>query len=91
MNDRPVVGLSEDEEDQEGDREAKEAGGFGQCEAEKRKGLDLPLRRGIAGNRADQRREHIADADTSADKGNASEAGSDHFGGSEIHLIFRGF
>jgi hypothetical protein len=91
MADRPVVPFSENEKDQKGDREAEEAGGFGQCEAEKRKGLDLPLRSGIAGNRADQCREHIADTDTGSDKGNAGKAGSDHFGGSEIHLIFRGF
>jgi hypothetical protein len=48
-------GRSEDEEDQEGDGEAKKAGRFGQCEAEKRKGLDLTLCRGIAGDRVDQR------------------------------------
>jgi hypothetical protein len=82
MADRPVVAFSENEKDQKGDGEAEEAGRFGQCEAEKRKGLDLPLRRGIAGDRADQCREYIANADTGADKGNAGEAGSDHFGGS---------
>src|SRR4029077_6663530 len=87
----PVVRSSEDEEDQEGNGEAEEAGRLGQRKAEKRKGLHLPLRRRVAGNRADQRRKHIADTDTGPDEGNARKAGSDHFGGSKIHLVFRKF
>ena len=82
---------SEDEEDQEGNGEAEEAGRLGQRKAEKREGLHLPLRRRVAGNRADQCRKHIADTDTGPDEGNARKAGSDHFGGSEIHLVFRKF
>jgi len=82
LADCPEVRFSENEKDQEGDRKAEKAGRFGQRETEKRKGLDLPLRGGIAGNRADQCREYIADTDAGADKGNAGEAGSDHFCGS---------
>ena len=77
--------ISEHEEDQERDGETKEAGRFGEREAEKRKGLDLALRGRVAGDRVYQRREHIADADTGSDERNAGKAGPDHFGGSEIH------
>src|SRR6266404_2618356 len=87
----PVVRSSEDEENQEGNGETEEAGRFGQCKAEKCEGLHLSLRGGVAGDRIDQRRKHIADADTGPDESNACEAGSDHFGGSEIHLVFRRF
>ena len=80
---------SEHEEDQEGDGEAKKAGRFGEREAEKREGLDLTLRGRVAGDRAYQRREHIADPDTGSDESNAGKAGPDHFGGSEIHRGFR--
>src|SRR5205807_3292611 len=82
---------SKDKEDREGNGKAEEAGRLGQREAEKRKGLHLPLRRRVAGDRADQCRKHIADTDTGPHEGNARKAGSDHFGGSEIHLIFRKF
>jgi hypothetical protein len=78
----PFVGFSENEKDQEGDRETEETSRLSQRKAKKRKGLDLPLRRGIAGDRIDQCGEHIADADTGAYKRNAGETGSDHFGGS---------
>jgi len=80
----PVV--LEDEEDQEGDSEAKEAGRFGQREAEKRKGLHLTLRSRVAGDRVYQGREHISDTDAGSDERDASKAGPDHFGGSEIHI-----
>src|SRR5258708_3745596 len=80
---------SKDEEDQEGNGKAEEAGRLCQREAEKREGLHLSLRRRVAGNRADQRREHVADADAGPDEGNARKACSDHFGRSEIHVIFR--
>src|SRR5579863_2419023 len=74
---------SEHEQDQERDREAEQAGRFGEGEAEERERRHL--RRRVAGERVDQRREHVADADTGADKGDAGKAGTDHFGGSEIH------
>jgi hypothetical protein len=94
-HDRPRVDLpraasgcrvSEDEEDQEGDGEAEEAGCFGQREAKKRKGLHLTLGGRVAGDGVDQGREHIADADAGADERYAGKASPDHFGGSEIHI-----
>jgi len=63
---------------------------LGQRKAEKRKGLHLPLRRRVAGNRADQCRKHIADTDTGPNEGNARKAGSDHFGGKRDPCDFPG-
>src|SRR5580658_8691280 len=76
------------EQDQESDGEAEQAGRFGQGKAEKGEGLHLRLCRRVAGDGADQGREHIADADAGADERDAGEARADHFRGSEVHVRF---
>src|SRR5215469_15775597 len=77
---------SEHEEDQEGDRETKQASRLGQRETEKRERLHLTLRGRVSGDRIYQGREHIADTDASSDERDAGKSGPDHFGGSEIHF-----
>src|SRR5665213_989379 len=73
----------EREQDEEGDGEAEEAGRLGKGEAEE--GERRHLRRRVARERADQRREDVADADAGADEGDAGKTGTDHLGGMEIH------
>src|SRR6266581_1266011 len=75
------VGHSKHKEDQERDGEAEKAGRLGQRKAEKGERLHLALRGRVAGDRVDQSRKHIADADAGTHQGNAGETGADHFGG----------
>src|SRR5271167_1892548 len=84
-----IVAASEHEEDQERDREAEEASRFGKREAKERERRHLG--RGIARERGDERREHVADADTGTDERDTGKAGTDHFGSSEIHNLFPWF
>jgi len=67
----------EHEEDEEGDGEAEEAGRFGEREAQERERRHL--RRGIARERVDERREHVADTDTGTDERDTGKAGNRSF------------